>query len=389
MSALGAVFKKELRDHLRDRRSIVGVLAGALLGPILFGVMFTVIAQWNRQDKPLIVAVSGRANAPGLIAYLERSGATLTDAPADYEQRVQDGKLDVALVIPDDYAKTFRSGRSATVKVVSDSSRNSARANVRRLQLLLSSYSGGLAAQRLLVRGVLPELAAPVVIDDVDLATPQRLAATLLNIIPVFLVIACFMGGMSVAIDATAGERERGSLESLLLHPVQRGQLVIGKWLTTVLFSAAMVIIALAAFIVIARRVPLQHLGVKISFEPGTVGLMLLAVVPLVLLAGAAQMFVATFARSYKEGQTYLQLLLLLPTVPAALVAIAPIETSTWMFAVPVLGQELLLSKLMRAEALSALPFALGMASSGLLTALVLFGTSRLLADERIIFGRS
>lgn len=390
MSApFGIVFRKELRDHLRDRRSLTGVVFGSLVGPILFGVMFTIIASWSRQDKPLEVPIIGRAHAPALIAYLERSGAKVTEAPSDYEDRVRAGTLDLTLIIPEDFGKKFAAGQSARLQLVSDSSRNKARANVRRLQLLLSSYSGSLAAQRLLLRGVAPELASPLQLEDVDLATPERLAATLLNIIPLFLVIACFMGGMNVAIDATAGERERGSLESLLLHPAQRVQLVIGKWLATVAFSFAMVLLALAAFMIVAKRVPLQDLGVKVTLSPDTALLMVVALLPLLLLAGAVQMLVATFARSYKEGQTYLQLLLLLPTVPATLLAISPIQSKPWMFAVPVMGQELLLSELMRAEPLNATPFLLSALSGAVLTAACVAFTSRMLGDERIVFGRS
>lgn len=382
------VLRKEVRDHLRDRRSLTGVVFGSLVGPILFGVMFTIIASWNRQDKPLEVPVIGRANAPTLMAFLERSGATLSDAPSDYEDRIRAGTLDLTLIVSDDFSKSFQAAQSAKLQLVADTSRNKARANVRRVQVLLSSYAGGLAAQRLLLRGVAPELASPLLIEEIDLATPERLAATLLNIIPLFLVIACFMGGMNVAIDATAGERERGSLESLLLHPAGRLPIVVGKWLATVAFSFAMVVLALVAFMVVAQRVPLQDLGVKVALSPSTALLMLLALLPLLLLAGAVQMLVATFARSYKEGQTYLQLLLLLPTVPATLLAISPIQSQTWMFAVPVMGQELLLSELMRAEPMSALPFALTVLTGLLLTAVCLLSTSRLLGDERIVFGR-
>lgn len=383
------VFRKELRDHLRDRRSLAGVVFGALVGPLLFGVMFTIVASWNRQDKPLLVPVVGRAHAPALMAYLERAGAELSDAPADYEARVRAGTLDLTLFVPEDFGKQFRAGQSAKLQLVADSSRNQARANVRRLQQHLGAFSGGLAAQRLLVRGVAPELASPLSIEDVDLATPERLAATLLNIIPLFLVIACFMGGMNVAIDATAGERERGSLEALLLNPVGRAQVVFGKWLTAAVFGAAMVLLALVAFMLVAKRVPLQDLGVKVSLSPATAALMFAAVFPLVLMASAIQMLVATFARSYKEGQTYLQILLLLPTVPATLLALSPIQSKPWMHAIPVMGQELLLSELMRAEPVSALPLVLGLLSGVVVTVLALLATSRLLGDERIVFGRS
>lgn len=383
-----AVLKKELTDHSRDRRSILSVLGGALMGPLLFAVLFTVIASWARQDKPLEVPVIGKERAPGLIGFLERTGAAVKDAPADYEAQIRAGNMDLALIVPEDYAEDFSRGRTASLELVADSSRNKARPNVARLQRVLAAYGGGIAAQRLLSRGVAPELAMPVRIDDIDLATPERLAATLLNIIPLFLVLACFMGGMNVAIDTMAGERERGSLEALLLHPISRLRLVIGKWLATSLFAVAMVAIAVVAFLGIVRFVPLEDLGVKVAFTLPTSLFMFATVFPLGLLAASAQMLIATFARSYKEGQTYLQMLLLVPTVPVTFLAIAPIQSETWMYAVPVLGQELLVSELMRADPLGPLPFVLATISALAVTALCLLGTARLLGDERIVFGR-
>jgi sodium transport system permease protein len=386
---LTAVFRKEMRDHLRDRRSVMSVLGGSLVGPILFAVMFTVIASWNRQDKPLELPVVGRANAPSLMAYLERSGAKLSEAPADYESRIQAGTLDAVLIIPEDYGKDFAAGRSAKVQLVMDNSRNKARATIKRAQALLSQYSGSLGTQRLLARGVAPELAMPVRVEEVDLSTPERLAASILNIIPIFLVMACFIGGLNVAIDTMAGERERGSLESLLLNPVERGTLVLGKWLSTTVFSCVTVVVVSVAFTVIAKRIPLQDLGVKVSLEPATALAMVGAVLPMALLSSAAQMLVSTFARSYKEAQTYLQLLMMLPTLPGMVLALSPIQSQMWMYGVPVLGQQLLVSELMRGEALGVLPFVLSTVGCLALTALCLTQISRLLSDERIVFGRS
>ncbi len=386
---LSAVFRKEMRDHLRDRRSVLSVLGGSLVGPLVFAVMFTVVASWNRQDKPVELPVVGRAHAPSLMAYLERAGTKLSEAPSDYESRIQAGTLDAVLIIPADYGKDFAAGRSATVQLVVDNSRNKARVTVMRVRVLLNQYSGMLGTQRLLARGVAPELAAPVRVEEVDLSTPERLAASLLNMIPLFLVIACFIGGLNVAIDTMAGERERGSLEPLLLNPVQRGTLVVGKWLATTVFSGTMVVVVSVVFVLVAQRVPLQDLGVKVSLDAVTALGMMGAVLPLALLASAGQMLVATFARSFKEAQTYLQLLMMLPMVPGMVLALSPLQSQPWMYAVPVLGQEMLVQELMRGEPLGVLPFLLGLVSCGALAFVFLGWTARLLGDERIIFGRS
>jgi sodium transport system permease protein len=215
------------------------------------------------------------------------------------------------------------------------------------------------------------------------------MAANVLNIIPIFLVFAAFMGGMNVAIDAMAGERERGSLEPLLLNPVQRGALVLGKWLTTVVLACVAIAVCLAAFLLAVNRVPLQDLGVKARFDITAVLGMLGTVVPLAFFASAGQMLMSTYARSFKEAQTYIQLLLLLPMLPGMLLAVSPIQSQLWMYLVPVFGQQLLIGEVMRGQAVGAMPFLLGALGCAAAAACCLSLTTRLLGEERIIFGRS
>jgi sodium transport system permease protein len=386
---ISTVFRKEMKDHLRDRRSVVSALAGPLIGPFVFAVMFSLMASWFRESKPLEVPVVGREHAPSLIAFLQRHGATLTETPANYEEQIQAGTLDVVLIIPPDYGKDFTAGHTASVQLVVDNSRNQARATIRRLRNLLEAYSGMLASQRLFVRGVAPELAFPVRVDEVDLATPERMAANVLNMIPIFLVFAAFMGGMNVAIDTMAGERERGSLEPLLINPVQRGAVVVGKWLSTVVLACVAVGVCLAAFLLVVKRVPLQDLGVKAHFDVPAVLGMLVAVLPLTFFASAGQMLVSTYARSFKEAQTYLQLLLLLPMIPGMFLAISPVQSQPWMFAIPVFSQQLLVAEVMRGQPLGAAPFLLGALGCAAAAAVCLALTTRLLGQERIIFGRA
>ena len=220
-----------------------------------------------------------------------------------------------------------------------------------------------LGAERLFARGVAPELATPVRVDEVDLSTPERMAANVLNMIPIFLVFAAFMGGMNVAIDAMAGERERGSLEPLLLNPVQRGARgarASGSppWCSRAWPSAC----ASRPSSWPSRHVPLQDLGVKARFDITAVLGMLATVVPLALFASAGQMLVSTYARSFKEAQTYIQLLLLLPMLPGMLLAVSPIQSQLWMYIVPVFGQQLLIGEVMRGQAVGPFPFLLGAA---------------------------
>jgi sodium transport system permease protein len=384
----GTVFRKELKDHLRDRRSVLTAVMFPLLGPVVFLVMFNLLASWYRQDRPLELPVVGREHAPSLMAFLERYGATLKEAPADYEALIRAGTLDAVLIVPEDYGKEFSSGRTAEVQLVVDSSRQSARHSTLRARRLLEAYAGLLGNQRLYARGIAPELAIPVRVEELDLSTPERTAAGVLNMVPLFLVLAAFAGGMQVASDTMAGERERGSLEPLLLNPAPRGAVVAGKWMATVAMAAGAVLLTLVGYLLVVRRVPLEDLGVKARFDaPAALG-MAAAVLPLTLAASSVQMWVSTYARSFKEAQTYLSLLMVVPMLPGMVLALSPLQTKLWMFAVPVLGQELLAGEVMRGEALGPLPFFIAAASSLAVAALALRITSRLLTQERIIFGR-
>lgn len=383
-----SVAKKELRDHARDLRSVLSALLFPLLGPVALGLMFQVIASWNAKEATIDVPAVGKENAPALVEFFERHGVTVKDAPPDYEEGVKTGKLDVVVIITPEYAPAFAEGRPAPVSVLMDSSRTKTHARALRVRRLLEGYSAQIGSLRLLARGVSPELAAPLAMQEIDLATPERMAATLLGSIPMFLVFAAFAGGMYVAIDVTAGERERGSFEPLLLCPVSRGALVAGKWMATVVAALAALLVSVVAFAVAARLMPLASLGVKVRFGPVEMAYVLAAAVPLSLFASALQMLLSTLAKSFKEAQTYLQLFLMLPFLPAVYIALAPIEPRLWMMAIPILGQDLLLADVMRGEPMSAPPLLVAALVSAALTLVCLLATARLFKNERIIFAR-
>lgn len=383
-----SVAKKELLDHSRDLRSVLSALLFPLLGPVSLALMFQVIASWNAKDGAVTLPTVGKENAPALVEFFERSGVKVEDAPADYEERVKTGKLDVVVVVTAEYPAAFAEGRPAPVSVFIDSSRTKAHARALRVRRLLEAYSAQIGALRLLARGVSPEVASPLAMQEIDLATPERMAATILGSIPMFLVFAAFAGGMYVAIDVTAGERERGSFEPLLLCPVSRGALVTGKWLATVVAALLALFVSVAAFAVATRVMPLATLGVKVRFGATEIGYVVAAALPLALFASALQMLLSTLAKSFKEAQTYLQLFLMLPFLPAIYVAMAPIESHTWMMAIPILGQDLLLADVLRGEPMSPVPFAIAGLVTAALTVACLVVTARLFKNERIIFAR-
>jgi sodium transport system permease protein len=388
MRELKAVVRKELRDALRDRRSLLSALLYPLLGPLLIVVMFSYIADTHTQERPLKLAVIGQDNAPTLIRYLEGQGVEIEDPPADPLAAVRDGELDVVLEIPADFGEEFRAARPAAVRLILDDSSNASQTSIKRTKRLLVGYGQQVGGLRLLARGVDPSLTNAIAIEEVDLATPQKEAANLLGMLPMFVLLAGFIGGMYVATDATAGERERGSLEPLLCNPVSRRALVVGKWLAATAFAAVSIVLTLVLTLVALTFVDLDALGIVVDLGPVEIAGVLAATIPIALFAAAAQLLIATFARSFKEAQTYLSLMMLVPMIPGVVMSIKPIHSALWMMPIPLLGQQVLLMDVLRGEPTSVLDFVLTGLSAVVLAGVCLLINARLFEREKIIFGR-
>jgi sodium transport system permease protein len=382
------IFLKELVDHLRDRRSVLGSMLLPIIGPLMLWGIFELVLDLSR-DRPLQVPVVGAEHAPGLMEYLAAHGVETLPAPVDPEASVRSGDVALVLEIDADYPNRFKAGKSAYVRVIVDESHNKAHKTVRRVERLLLTYSQTLGSLRLMARGIAPEVAAPVLIEAVDLATPQKLAANLLNIIPMFLMLAALVGGMNIAIDTTAGERERGSLEPLLLNPASRATIATGKWLATFAAGSVVALVTLLGFMLTVRLLSLEKIGLRVQLGSYEALLMLGAVLPLAAFGAALQMLIATFAKSFKEAQTYLNLLNLLPLAPSMYLMLQPGQSERWMLPLPALAQVTTVVDVMRGDAVPLWHLAIIAGSSTVYVLICLFGLVGLLGKERIIFGRN
>lgn len=383
-----AVVRKELLDSLRDRRSVISVMLFPLMGPLLLWMLAEVVAERRTLPERVEVAALGIGRAPRLEAHLARHGVRLAPAPESFRAAVEAGELSAVLEIPEGFGDDFSAGRTGKLRLWLDRSSDEGAAEIARVQELVAAYGQRIGALRLIVRGVSPEVASPVVVEVVDLSTPQRLAARLLEMIPLFLVIAALIGGMNVATDATAGERERGSLEPLLLNPTSRRTLVLGKWAVTTLFCGAVAGLTAVAFAVTLRHVGLEEVGLQVDLGVGRLALMALVLAPLCGFAGALLLLVATFARSYKEAQLYLSLLLMAPAGGSVVLLLSPARPSLAAMFAPALAQQLLISDLLRGEPPRPGLYLAAGASALLFGIVAIWGTAALLCRERIVFGR-
>jgi len=350
MKSAITVFWKEVRENLRDKRTVFSALIyGPLIGPVMFVVLMnTVIShEMSKAEGPLKVPVIGAEYAPNLIDALKQQGLEPQPPIADPDKAVRDRDADVVLRIPADYGKAWTRGEPAQVEVIYDASQMGSGTPTNRLEGMLKQYSGQQGALRLLARGLSPGLAAPVAVSERDQSTPQSRAGRILSFLPYFFVIAIYIGGMYLAIDLTAGERERQSLEPLFANPVARWRILVGKLGAISAFSLASLVLTVIAFVIAGGFLPTAKLGMSFDLGAGFVADAILLELPLIAVFAVLETLVAAFAKSYREAQTYLGFLMIVPIIPSALMAVLPVKAAHWMYAVPLLGQQLGISDLL------------------------------------------
>src|SRR3984893_619085 len=381
--------RKEIVDGRRDRRSISSLLFSAVITPVLFGVLFTVAAERRKSAEEITLSVAGVEYAPTFVGWLkQQTGVHVMRAPADAERAVRERDEDVVLIVEKDFEKDMARAVPAPVKLVSDVTREGSRPKVNRVRSLVATYSQMTGGLRLITRGVAPSVATAVRIEEIEVSSSQQRLATQLSVLPLLLVMAALTGGMQIAIDSTAGERERGSLEPLLLNPVSRGALAGGKWLAASLFGCGAVVFSMLLTITVMRRVPWHDLGIRFTVTDGALLSLLALVLPVALLLSAVVLFASTFARSFKEAQSYLSMLMLLPMVPGIVSTMYPLSNRPWLAPVPILGQYALAADVLGGKPPRAV-FYVTAGVSAVSCALALVSlTARLLRRESIVFGR-
>ena len=387
LRALWVVFRKELRDGLRDRRSLLSALLYPLIGPLVCGLLFSFLAEQQRDATHVPIPVVGQERAPELINWLGVQGAEVVEAPADPRAAVREGQVPFVVYIPEGHREHLREGQTTKIELIVDGSRNDTRAAVARVTKLLNYYGSEIATKRLLARGISPEVAHPLIVAEVEVASEQELAANLFAFIPMFVLIATFIGGMQLAVETTASERERGSLESLLLNPAPRGAIVGGKWLATLVFALACVALTLLCCVVVVKTTAAAELGASLDLNPATLLGVLLAALPMAVMASALQILVASFARSFKEAQTYMSLLIFLPTVPGIVGMMIGLERSVTTLLIPGVGQQIVVESLLSGGGAGVLDFVLPTATALAVAGICLALTTWLFRRESIVFG--
>lgn len=373
-TAMLTVMRKEWLDFFRDRRTF---LLSLLMAPLLYPLIFLGIGKLTQMraetqlEKTLQVPVVGIERAPNLMKFLASYGIEAKPAPADIEARVRAQQEDLALAVDADFAKDWHAGKPAKIDIITDTTRRNGDVKVARVSKVLESYGNGVGAMRLLIRGINPGVATPLHVGTRDMATPEAKNSQFMSILlPMILTIFAFIGGAHLAMDTTAGERERQSLEPLLATPAPRAALVGGKMLAAALLGMISMLLILVAFKLTATLASGMAKQMDVSFL--AMGKLLLTLAPLVLIGTALITALAAGAKSMKEAQSHMMWLMMLPMLPAyGLMAYPLKDTAVWQYAVPFLSQNQLIQKISRGEVASMEQWGLYLASSLALAALL------------------
>lgn len=357
MNGILVVFRKEIMESLRDRKATFNSL---LMGPLLFPLLFLGLAwfgismQQERAEKPLRIPVIGAEHAPNLVAWLEEQGMERLPPVEDPEDLVRRNDAEAVIRIPVDFAKEWQAGRPAPIEIIADPSRRETTIAINRIRGLVQGYSGQIGSLRVQLRGVSPELSRPIRIVDVDLSTPKSRGMMVMIFLPYMLMLTAFVGGLHLAMDSTAGEKERRSLEPLFLNPVPRWRIMCGKLLATTCFGFASLALTLISFRLTLPFLPIDQLGIDLRISTQSILTILLVIAPVTVLAAALLTLLASFARSYKEAQSYMGLVILIPVIPSMLFMTNPVKPEMDMMWIPLFSQNLLIGEIVRGEAVPA-----------------------------------
>ncbi len=386
IAAAWTVYLKELVDALRDRRTLLMVLLSSVaIGPLVLVLVSQLVAGVEQRAEARVVVAHGIEHAPSLRNFIERQTYTVRDAPPDYERQLVDSKLaDPVLVISPGFEAELQRGEAPLVELLSSAANQRAEGGVGTVLRLLRGFNSEQATLRLAVRGVAPAVLEAVRIEERDLADPATRAARLATMVPFFVLMAVLYGALNAALDTTAGERERGSLEPLLMNPAPRSALVLGKWGAVASVGMLIAVLSCLSFLPGQWLLRSEALAAMFRFGIGEALAFIALLLPLAGALAALLMAIAIRCKSFKEAQANATVVVLGVSLLPLVTVFGQEGTAPWHLWVPALAQTTLMNRVLKGEPLAAGDVLLTLAVSALLVVLGLAFVARTLRSSAL-----
>jgi len=391
LRGIWAVFRKEFHENLRDKRTLLSALVfGPVISPVLVAVLvqFMISRTQTQGEQDISLAVIQAEHAPNLLDYLGARGIKIVKVDLDEtgaREAVAKQTHDIVLEIPADFGQRLQAGEPAPVILYSDSSRSFERQGVGRVRALVANYGIEIAQLRFLARGIDPISVLPISVQEIDVSTPSGRSVLVLNMMTYLVLLSMLFGGLYLAIDATAGERERGSLEVLLTSPVPREHLIYGKILAAASYMLVSLVLTVTMFSLAMSFVGLERLGITANLGPAPAALIVGCCAPLILFGSAYLTIISAFAKTYREAQTYLQLVITIPTLPLIFAGMLGLQPKLGLMFVPFLSQHLLMTTVVRAEKILPVHMFVSVGSTLLFGVLLTYAAGRLYRREALL----
>lgn len=379
MKTAWIVFRKELLDALRDRRTLLLVLLSSVaVGPLVLVLLSTVVSQMEERAQSREIVALGMEHAPTLRNYVERQTFTIRPAPADHEAALRAQRLpDPVLVIAPGFEEALTRGEPPEVEVLTHSGHAPVQAGTRQLLRLLQGFQQEQAGLRLALRGVAPGSLETLRVEERDLANPAARGAQLSAMLPFFVLMAMIYGLLTAALDSTAGERERGSLEPLLLNPAPVASLVVGKWAAVAAVGVLIAVLGCLSFLPGQWLLRSDTLAAMFRFGTGEALAFVALLVPLAAVLAAVLMAVAIRSRTVKEAQASAGLVVFAASLAPLVPLFSQQGEAPWHLWLPVLAQVTLMGRVLKGETVSPADAALPALMCAVLAALVLAWLAR------------
>jgi sodium transport system permease protein len=384
------LFTKEFLDSIRDKRSVFAALLGAFLPPIMFAVMMTFVLEESTSVDELYITIENQQQAPHIVELLEQGKILHADMPEKGKDFELDGETvehsKITITFEDSFAEKMHSGEKATITLLTDYSKKGARDEVWRVKNVINSYQSQLVAMKLVARGVSPSLLSAIHIEENDTSTPSSKSALLLGMLGVMIMVAVFVSSTNVAIDCSAGERERNSLELLIMQPVSTMQVVLAKTMNTAFFGIVGATLSVVFTAIAIPFIPLHKAGMAFNFDFQLGMTIWLLLVPLALFAAAFQLATAFHAKSFKEAQSYIQYTVMVPIIVPMMLEIVNYKNEVLSY-IPIFAQQQAISQLIRGELDSYMPLLAGSVVTVITSLVIIKVIANSLKSEKVVLG--